>query len=51
MPEIRPKAEHSIKLRIYEVRANGSRIELPLSPPGPIGVCGIEGCTCLGKRR
>ena len=51
MPETRRPTQHSIKLRIYEIRTDGTRADLPLAPPGPVGACGIEGCTCLKARR
>ena len=46
-----PRRPSVISIRVYAVGSDGSRRELPTVPLTELGVCGVPGCTCLGKRR
>lgn len=49
MHETGLEERHNIRIRIYVVRADGTRVDLPVAAHrGTMGRCGVLGCTCLG---
>ena len=52
MHETKPETQHHISIRIYVVRPDGTRADLPTAThPEKLGRCGVPGCTCLGDPR
>jgi hypothetical protein len=45
-PQLR---EHVLYMRVYGVRRDGTRYELPGNATAHISPCPVDGCTCEGK--
>ena len=49
-----PPERRGIRIRVYDLRSDGTRRELPTvqeTPDAPPCPSGVPGCTCLGERR